>query len=231
MKDLKKDFFSLSQLNLRRLLKLYGEKYGDSAADYALKRYPDWKNGTVRMSAQTLSRLIQNLPYFLTPQQKVSLANKLLEFYYKKYWDSTHTYIHSYRVHMTWEDFDAKISQTILTIQQYPWGSDDQNNWEKIIPQNVQELAAWIYDDDSMMIKQIIDDFMRRKKLLAISNSINDLEKFRQHCRTLLVQGYIYEDLRFDIKLPDIRIFITVQHAKKVYCNELRTGFRGDSYG
>ena len=211
MEELKQDFFSLPPQELNALLKSYGLKYGESAAIYAEKSYPNWKDGSVRMSAQTLMRLIQDLPYFLTGQQKISLAQKLLEFYYKKmkYDSSVH------RVNATWENFDLEINKTIIEIQKSSWKDNLRTKWEKIIPEQVQELASWIYDDDVLIVKKIIEEFITRKIEIAIANGINDLDKFRWQCRWMLERGYIYEDAVLVVNLPDTTIRVIVHRAKK----------------
>lgn len=212
MNELREAFFSLPPQKLAHLLKIYGEQYGENAASYAEKSYPTWKNGSVRMSAQTWLRLIRTLPKFLTAQQKILLAQKLLEFYCKK----VKTYQRGLKsVDATWDNFDLQIEKTIIELQKLSWENELAKQWDKIIPKEVQDVASWIYDDDVSMVKKIMEEFLHKKALLALTNGINDLEKFRWQCRWMLEQKHIYEDMYLAINLPDMDIFVTVHRAKK----------------
>jgi hypothetical protein len=50
---------------LTRLFNIYSDEYGDGPAAYARRTYHDWKLGAVRPSAQTINRLLDNLPLVL----------------------------------------------------------------------------------------------------------------------------------------------------------------------
>src|SRR5688500_9017605 len=76
-KDILERFSSLTPAQLARLFNIYSIEYGDGPAAYARKTYADWRLGAVRPSAQTINRLLDNLPLVLNFDGKCELLRKL----------------------------------------------------------------------------------------------------------------------------------------------------------
>ena len=77
VEDIKSYFFKLPKDSLEELFNDYSSKYGYSAGDYARKAYPSWQRRSTQLSTQTLMRLIETLPYFLSEEQRLHLLEKL----------------------------------------------------------------------------------------------------------------------------------------------------------
>jgi predicted DNA-binding protein YlxM (UPF0122 family) len=74
------EFFNLDQdmAMHRHFWRIYGAKYGQGALDYLWKTYTGWKSGTVGMSGQTRSRLLNCVPPVLSKEKQFTI----LSFYY-----------------------------------------------------------------------------------------------------------------------------------------------------
>lgn len=78
VEEIKAHFFNLNVENFLCLIANYRQSYGDKAADYAVKTMQSWRAGDVRLSGQTMERLLEQVPPFLEDAIKISLLVKLL---------------------------------------------------------------------------------------------------------------------------------------------------------
>ena len=83
-KDIEEMFLSLENSALNALLANYSKKFGKSAESYARTTYQKWQSGSVKMSGQTASRLLELLPPLLPASAKFELIKKLRHGHFKK---------------------------------------------------------------------------------------------------------------------------------------------------
>lgn len=76
--EVKHAFLTLDEDTFARLIHDYRSVYGDKAAEYAIQTYPLWKNHRVRLSGQTMERLLQQVPPYLSEDVRYSVLVKLL---------------------------------------------------------------------------------------------------------------------------------------------------------
>ena len=77
--DIRHTFLGLNEPMMQRLLTVYGQRHGDSAANYAGKTLPKWQSGAVTLSGQTMERLVELVPPFLTASARLALLEKILQ--------------------------------------------------------------------------------------------------------------------------------------------------------
>jgi len=82
--DLEATFLHLDEYRLERLLRDYGDHYGRSAAAYARKTVPKWRDGSVLLSGQTALRLLEFLPLFLSQRERFELIRKLRQHFIRR---------------------------------------------------------------------------------------------------------------------------------------------------
>ena len=75
--DVKRYFFSLTPLELARLLNDYAARYGNDKCEYAKEAYAHWKCGARQMSGLVAQRLFDLLPMRMPLQMKYGLVKKL----------------------------------------------------------------------------------------------------------------------------------------------------------
>lgn len=77
--DVKDAFFNLPAGAMRALLNDYERWYGEVARDYAEQTLPRWQSGEVRMSGQTMTRLLDLVPKHLSEEAKLALVRRIRE--------------------------------------------------------------------------------------------------------------------------------------------------------
>lgn len=82
--DLEAIFLTLDEYRLERLLRDYGDHYGKSAAAYARRTIPKWRDGSVLLSGQTAVRLLEFLPLFLSHGERFELIRKLRDHFIRR---------------------------------------------------------------------------------------------------------------------------------------------------
>lgn len=78
IEEIKYAFLNLHSETLDKLLEDYRKVYGDKAYAYALKTYPEWKSKRVKLSGQTMERLLSQVPPYLSTEVRYSLMMKLV---------------------------------------------------------------------------------------------------------------------------------------------------------
>lgn len=75
--DIKAVFLGLAPERISTLLDDYAVVYGIGARRYAKSAYAKWQTGAVMMSGQTVARLLELLPRYMTPDEKLALLKAL----------------------------------------------------------------------------------------------------------------------------------------------------------
>lgn len=82
--EVREAFFDLQPAKLDAVLGNYGRRYGDSARQYAERIYPRWRSGSVQLSGQTLERLLEIVPPFLSFETKLRLYRTVRDAHRKR---------------------------------------------------------------------------------------------------------------------------------------------------
>lgn len=212
--DLKAYFFSLQSNNLKELLLHYGDKYGQSAYDYASATYSKWKNGSTKLSDKTLLRLVETLPPFIQENQRISLLEKLYDYHTPKS-------INNINIEMTWKNYTTSINNIIYDIKyNYP-----KSYQQTELPTDVLNIANWLYDNDMVVTKEILDRYAYKKYQHSSIRAIKDLLLFLNTCDTLSAQDKTYDSLTMNIKLSTINIRINILQNKKSILKSIKDIF------
>lgn len=78
---IEKEFFKADDELFQKVSNLYYNIYGENAYKYLLNTYNSWKSGSVKTSRQTMRRIFECVPRFLTDEKRfVILKNEVLFF-------------------------------------------------------------------------------------------------------------------------------------------------------
>jgi len=78
---LKQEFFQADDFMFARIAELYKQLYGQSAYKYLLSAYAGWKSGAVKLSEQTMRRILECVPKFLSAEKRFYiLRNEVVQF-------------------------------------------------------------------------------------------------------------------------------------------------------
>lgn len=225
LSDLRKEFFTLSPLQLSCYWEKYRQEYGDSACSYAIRTYPRWKNGTVSMAAQTLSRMLKHLPSVIEPEKRLVFIQKLLEHYKKD--NKDHISFDG-----TWENFEVQIVNARKELQQrFQKIQKDGVNWAPKVPYEVSSVATWLFDNDAVALNQVMSNAVMQEWNRMYFNAVWELDKFRLQClalaqqRTLVIQQEmqkrkkdrreVQRTVQGSFSLPNAMIFICIKEPER----------------
>lgn len=150
-RDVKNYFFSLSRPQLKKLYSSYGERYGNSAKNYAMKTYPKWRSGQTQMSGLVASRLFEFLPPLMPIDKKHELVESL--------WSSVETSTHK----ALYVGLNADLEELSRRI-------GDHFNEVAIhhkIPEQIEARYNWLSQGD-VATKQKLMSFFREKESVLV---------------------------------------------------------------
>jgi hypothetical protein len=67
---IKKEFFNADDLIFTKVASLYRQLYGDGAYKYMMETFYSWKSGSVGLSEQTMRRILECVPKFLSDEKR-----------------------------------------------------------------------------------------------------------------------------------------------------------------
>lgn len=204
IEDIKKYFFELDYDELDILLDNYGDNYGIQAKSYARETFSSWKNGYVKMSDQTLMRLVETLPWVLNDQKRFTLMEKLVSYYAENQSKG------NISIYPTWENYHEKLSGLSLEI------AGKVNRSPKInLDPEILNLASWLSKNDMVTAKKVLDNYYIEKYRLMAFSAMADIRRFTALCDALKTRNCIYDDQCLEIELPAERIYVNIHGATK----------------
>lgn len=215
--DLKKYFFQANSVTLKALFLNYKEEYGDSAYRYALKSYPNWRNGETELSSQTLLRIIKTLPQFLTVSERIKLLEKLLEHQKRAF------VINDFeKLTATWDNYPHVIyclSEKIRFMLPKKFKPLD-------IPVNITNEVKWLCANDMLLAKRIYNEFQSKMFKQEIENAINDLYLFKRNCDLMKAKGAVYDNCSIVLNLSTAHYELNIIKKEKTLKQKLVSFFR-----
>lgn len=134
-------FFSLQGERLHQLLQAYGARHGEVARDYAVTTFDRWRTGETRISGQTMTRLLDLLPRYMSPEEKADLIRHLRE--------QTLARIHSSRVRIvisspgSFLQVARECLQTVHRVARIE------------LPEDFHEVSGWVNQRDAAAIARV----------------------------------------------------------------------------
>lgn len=133
--EIRRQFFKLDREAMNELLCDYGEMHGQAAENYARATMPKWKSGSTKLSGQTMERLIELVPPYLTPKQRLEILQIILA-KHKKVAPTITIKVNSKEPAAGLSEVDAALRKIEVTDEL------------AYLPAQVMEAAKWLYDDD-----------------------------------------------------------------------------------
>lgn len=133
--EIRRQFFQLDREAMDELLSDYGAIHGKSAEIYARTTMPKWKSGATKLSGQTMERLIELVPPYLSAKQRLDLLKLILARHQKS------PATQAIRINVKEPGpglaaIDSALDQIRVTDEL------------AYLPSNVMDTAKWLYDDD-----------------------------------------------------------------------------------
>ena len=226
MPDLKRIFFSMQTTALFPALQYYKAKYGDSAYSYAMKSFPEWKSGSKVISNQTMYRLLEVLPPFLSTNQRTYLLEKIINRYLQLNPSASSVQEHEYKnYYLTWDDYSVTLSSIVTSLQSRAKTSNVY--LYQSLPKVIVDSAAWVCDDDMLIVQKILNDAYSAKINYKYIAAINDIKAFWSRCDRLKATNAIYELVTLNVEAPSISYYISITPKEKTFSQRISEFFGG----
>lgn len=147
--DLKKAFFDLPDTSFDSLLLSYREIYGNKAADYVTRAKPAWVSGKTKMSGQTMERLINLIPKYLTYNQRYQMVEDLCEHHKIRHYETVKINI----------DDPSKGFQELSSALERFCG----NHRFIELPDHVEKTLTWLSDDDIIVARALLAEYQQKQ--------------------------------------------------------------------
>ena len=190
--EITNEFYTMNSSDMGKLLKIYGNLHGWKAENYARETIPKWRSGQVKPSSQTLKRLIDLVPPYLSPEKRF----KILEIILNKYGSNPQTQ------HIT---VNAKEPDEGLGNIDKALRNIAVTDELAYLPTNVMDTAKWLYDDDITTARAMLSRISAEKTKLLKESAIREINLLKRG-----IQSGKIESANYNVSTPGGNLEISV---------------------
>jgi hypothetical protein len=195
--EMKKAFFDLLDEDFNRLIVRYRSNYGASAAEYATEALPNWKSGRTKMSGQTMERLINLVPKYLTYDQRYNMVSRLCKHHRK---------IKHQTIRVNIDKPEEGLKEFEAGLESFYASATLMN-----LPDHVIETLTWINDDDVIVARALLAQVEKVE-----ADEVREIaKKNREEIRRLITNQGI-SNFRENIIFPNGKL--TIYSYKDSFC-------------
>jgi HIRAN domain len=181
---LRDSFLGLSDADLECIFADYALAYNENAANYARMTYPSWKYGRVKLSGETMERLIAFAPRRLAPDVRMSLLRSVLA--------QNRKTVPTRRVEIEQHNPSAGLQDLENAL-----ASMSHRDVLAFLPERVMEAATWLYDDDITAARAILAQAEHQENDLLRRKAAGDIAMLRN-----LISTRALTEASYQIELP-----------------------------
>lgn len=173
-------FLNLDNDALEEILSDYGAIYGDSAERYAKNTFPKWKSGTTKLSGQTMERLVELVPPYLSPEARFSLLKIVL----KQHKLTTHVY----------KTIKINVKEPAAGFQELKTALESMSHDAVLahLPEKAMKAASWLYDDDITAARSMLAEAECLENDMIRATAAREIELLRRTIGTGQVKAANY---------------------------------------
>lgn len=201
VEDIKQAFFALNGTALDATFIRYGRKHGSSAANYARNTFPKWKNGTTTLSGQTMERLLELIPPYLSSEQRRNLLLKVLEK------NKPRRPRAQLNVHI-----NPKAPAEKLAALQEMLASLQKADSLAYLPESVMQAASWLYGDDITVARAIIAEAANKENNIILASVTRDIALLTEQIQTGQITSASYS-----ARMPAGQVSVSVSEPSKCF--------------
>lgn len=201
-RDVERLFLALDRDELHELLRDYEDEFGKSAATYARKTFPKWKNGTVRMSGEVAERLLNLVPPLLPRETRFELVKKLRASSFRKVYR---------RVHSKPDCWRGDLAPVIAEVV--------SNGSTAKISDAVKNRVSWLANGDVSATEQLL---LAAEKDEAITRLVYLDAELRRIEAMVAQLGHLNTSISHQIDLPQGTIDLTISIPEKTLWQKLK---------
>lgn len=151
--DVQSAFFDLKEDQLKDLLIRYGADHGVKAQNYAQETYPLWKHGVRKMSGQTMERLLNLVPKYLSTDERYKITKRLC---------LHHTEKQLVNIRINKEEISEGIKKIDAVLDSFIVSQSIKH-----LPSHVTDTATWLNDDDVTVSRTLLSRIDHEESLLV----------------------------------------------------------------
>jgi len=185
--------FNFQHATLDKFFEYYGYEFGENAERYARKAFNDWKTRRKKPIGNTIERMINLVPHFLSDAERYDLLKILYE---KKRYREFHS------IEILLGQSTEELSKLESIFNHLCHKPDMQD-----LPPETQRTISWVCNNNSILARKIMATIEKEQSALIVNFARIELKQLYESIQELQdsVVG-IHE-----IKLPHGTITITIK--------------------
>jgi hypothetical protein len=199
LEEIRKAFFALDEVSLNSLLKQYGATHGAPAEKHARKTFPSWKAMTTKLSGQTLERLIELVPPFLTSAQRLDLVKLIVDH-------------HEHKSSKVYRNIRINTNEPGSSFAEIEAALRDMETQDILahIPERVMEIATWLYNDDATAARAVLANAKHAQNEIMKQSARREINVLKRTITTGQVRSATYS-----VELPAGTLSVQAYTPKK----------------
>lgn len=185
-------FLDLNGDALDELLEDYGEIHGEAAESYARRAFPKWRSGETRLSGQTMERLVELVPPYLSPAQRFEVMRKVVE-KHRPNAPFLSVHVDSKKP----EEGFARIDAALERMR--------KEDLLAHVPENVLAASTWLCDNDMTAARALLAALEGRENELLRESAIREIELLKRTVRSGQVKHASYS-----VRMPGGNLNVSV---------------------
>jgi hypothetical protein len=157
----------------------YGEIYGDAAEKYARKTFSSWASGSTKLSGQTMERLVELVPPYLSSAQRFSILQSVLKR------NRLSGGLRTIKINVKEPNQGFAELQEVLAAMSH-------NHMLANLSDKVMKAASWLYDDDITSARAMLAEAERMENDMIRSGAAKEIELLQRTISTGQVKAATY---------------------------------------
>lgn len=198
--EIKNAFLNLGPDALEELLADYGSIHGEAAERYAKNTFPKWKSRAVHLSGQTMERLVELVPPYLSPEQRYGLLTKVLEHNKPSKKQCKTIRIDIKEPSSGFAELDDALRGLL------------KNDPLAHLPEQVMKAATWLYDDDVTACRAMLAQAENKENELIRTNAKREIELLKK----AIASGQI-KSASYTVEMPAGKLSVVAYLPSKCF--------------
>jgi len=197
--EIRQAFLALEDDALDELFTDYGSIYQSAAESYARKTHRNWKSGVTKLSGQTMERLVELVPPYLTSEQRFSILKSVLKLHKKS---GVQRLIR----------INVKEPAGGVSELQKALASMSHNEILAHLPEHVLKAATWLWDDDITSARAMLAEAERIENDLIRASASKEIELL-----TRAISSGQVKSASYSVAMPAGNLSVLVYSPSKCY--------------
>ncbi len=196
---IRRAFLELADEGVDELFQDYGAIHGAAAEKYARKTFPAWKSGKTNLSGQTMERLVELVPPYLEPEQRMALVRELVK-------------QHEQKGRKPYKSISINIEAPGDAFAEVDAALDAMEHEDALahLPENVMKAATWLYDDDITAARAVLSEAKRAENEIMKKSARKEIALLKR----TISSGQI-KTANYSVELPAGTISIQAYTPRK----------------